>query len=458
MSLQSYTDVTDQTTARLANDLETLTLFRAFRDTHEIAMRDQIVARYLHLVQSVARRFSGMGESMEDLVQEGSIGLLNAVDLFDPDRGVKFSTYACHLITSQIQHYLRDRGRLIRQPAWVQELNTKVTRVTEQLSQELGRDPLPAEVAERLNISEESVVNVLAARSLNRVMSLNAPADGSGDTDLSLIEKEKVSSTKLAALQLPVEDRIVLDEAIRGLKELEQKVVRLFFFGDLNQTEIARKLGISVNYSSYLLRRAISKIKTTLDEQRTQEAVTLVEQEAPAAPAPADIPTYDPVTGVYSGPYLRLRVAEEIARGRRYPTNFALMLAHTHGLSGAAPELQQPLLAAIGQMLRVSTRIVDLIAHLGEGRFGLLLPHTGREARVLGERLCCQIATRELLPPNQSVPLAFNIGYAVFPMEGTTVEMLFDRAERALAMAAKAGPNTVMGVPAHRPPQNSHSS
>lgn len=449
--MQSYTEVAEQTPAA-ANDIETLALFRVFRETHGTATRDQIVSRYLHLVQSVARRFSGMGESMEDLIQEGSIGLLNAVDLFDPDRGVKFSTYACHLITSQIQHYLRDRGRLIRQPAWVQELNTKVTRATEQLAQEIGRDPTPNEIAERLNISAESVVNVLAARSLNRVMSLSAPADGSNDTDLSLIEKEKVSTNKLASLQLPVEDRIVLDEAVRGLKELEQKVVRLFFFGDLNQTEIARKLGISVNYSSYLLRRAIAKIKATLDEQRTQEATALVEREPPAL-MPAAIPTFDPITGVYSGEYLRLRVAEEIARGRRYPTNFALLLASTLGLTGTAEEHLPPLLSALGQMLRVSTRIVDLTAHLGDGRFGLLLPHTGREARVLGDRLCCQIATRELLPPNQTTPLAFSIGYAVFPMEGTTVEMLFDRAEHALARAIKEGPNTVMGVSQHRLPQ-----
>jgi len=454
--LQPYTAVTDQTSAA-AGDIETLALFRSFRETKGSALRDQIVSRYLNLVQSVARRFSGMGESTDDLIQEGAIGLLNAVDLFDPDRGVKFSTYACHLITSQIQHYLRDRGRLIRQPAWVQELNTKVTRVTEQLAQEMGRDPTPAEVAERLNISLESVVNVLAARSLNRVMSLNAPAEGAGETELSLIEKEKVSTTKLAALQLPVEDRIVLDEAIRGLKELEQKVVRLFFFGDLNQTEIARKLGISVNYSSYLLRRAISKIKATLEEQRTQEVAVMVEQET-TMPAPADIPTFDPVTGVYSREYLRLRVAEEIARGRRYPTNFALLLISTLGLAGTAEEHMPPLLSAIGQMLRVSTRIVDLTAHLGNGRFGLLLPHTGREARVLGDRLCCQITTRELLPPNQTTPLAFSVGYAVFPMEGTTVEMLFDRAEHALALAIKEGPNTVMGVPMHRLPLSTPSS
>ncbi len=236
--------------------------FANFSRTREIALRDKLVCKYLHLVHSVARRFSGVGESLDDLIQEGSIGLLNAVDLFDPERGVKFSTYACHLITSQIQHYLRDRGRLIRQPAWVQELSTKINRTTEQLSQELGRDPQPDEIAARLNISEESVQNVLAARELNHVVSLSAPADGTGDNEMTLFEKEKLRAKTLAAsLQLPIEDRIVLEEAIVTLKSLEQQVVRLFYFGDLNQTEIARKLGISVNYASYLLRRSITKIK-----------------------------------------------------------------------------------------------------------------------------------------------------------------------------------------------------
>ena len=120
-------------------------MFRAFREAQSLAVARPIGLQALHLVQSVARRFSGLGESLDDLIQEGSIGLLKSVDLFDPERGVKFSTYACHLITSQIQHYLRDRGRLIRQPAWVQELNTKVSRATEQLAQELGRDPQLAE-------------------------------------------------------------------------------------------------------------------------------------------------------------------------------------------------------------------------------------------------------------------------------------------------------------------------
>ena len=439
----------EQCAERPGADTMALAQFREFRVTHETGLRDQLVNQYLHLVQSIARRFSGMGESLEDLAQEGTIGLLNAVDLFDPERGVKFSTYACHLITSQIQHYLRDRGRLIRQPAWVQELNSKVTRATEQLSQEMGRDPLPAEVAERLNISEDSINNVLAARELNHVVSLSAPLDGSGDTDLSLLEKEKSADSKLAALQLPVEDRIVLEEAVDSLKPLEQKVVRLFFFGDLNQTEIARKLGISVNYSSYLLRRSVTKIRTLLEEQCIQEAAAQVERETMPAPLGEDVPAFDTQAGVYTGAYLKVRVAEEIARSRRYPTNFALMIMRVQGL-GNLPETQQPALAAVGQVLRQCTRIVDLVAHAGNGVFILLLPHTGREARILGERLCYQCATRAIVAAANT--LTINVGYAVFPMDGATNELLYQRAEYSLALAIKAGPNHVMSTPTRRAP------
>jgi len=443
-------DITDNEQAVPINEptvgeLELLAQFREFRATHDIALRDKLVSKFLHLVYSVARRFSGVGESLEDLIQEGSIGLLNAVDLYDPERGVKFSTYACHLITSQIQHYLRDRGRLIRQPAWVQELNTKISRTAEQLLQEFGRDPLPEEIAERLNITEESVQNVLSARELNHIVSLSAPTDTSGDNDMTLLDNEKANVNKLAAsLQLPIEDRIVLEEAITSLKPLEQQVVRLYFFADLNQTEIARKLNISVNYSSYLLRRAINKIKAVLEEQRQREVAALIEHET--APAPlGEVVIYDTITGAYTGAYLRIRVAEEIARARRYPTNFTLMLAQVQGLTNDE-ELMKPMQAAVSQFIRTSIRTVDLLAHMGSGQFALLLPHTGREAKVLGERLCKQLAARAIVPPACLQPLALNIGFAVFPIEGTTAEVLFRRAENALALAAKNGVNTVVSA------------
>jgi RNA polymerase sigma-B factor len=393
--------------------------------------RDQFVCQNLHLVYSVARRFSGMGESLEDLIQEGAIGLMNAVDQFDSTRGAKFSTYACHLIASQIQHYLRDRGRLIRQPAWVQELNSKITRATEQLTQALGREPTPDEIADRLQIALASVHNVLAARELNRVFSLSTPSESGDESEGSVVDQEKLRTAVMEDLALTVEDRIVLEEAIAGLKELEQKVVRLFFFDDLNQSEIARKLGISVNYSSYLLRRGTTKIKALLEEQRVLEV--------PPTPAAAmtrhdDMPIIDPLTGVYSGAYLRLRVSEEIARSQRYPTNFALMIVGAPGMADD-PFLAQPLLLAIGARLKTQTRVVDLIAYLGEGLFGLLLPHTGREARILGERLrhCPGVPT----PGGSELGVTLAVGFVVFPLDGADGETLLQRAQTVWTAASQ---------------------
>lgn len=406
--------------------------FCAFRESQSLALRDQLVCKHLHLVHSVARRFSGLGESIDDLIQEGTIGLLKAVDLFDPDRNVKFSTYACHLITSQIQHYLRDRGRLIRQPAWVQELNTKVTKASEQLTQELGRDPQPAEVAERLNIPETSICNVLATRELNCVVSLTAATDATGESDSLFSDKDAFEAAKLAALELPFEERLSLEEAVNTLKTLEQQVIRLYFYEDLNQSEIARKLGISVNYSSYLLRRSIGKIKDVLENQQRAENAVLHPVETPVM-MPQHISTFDAVSGLYTGAYLRARIAEEIARVRRYPTNFALMLASINTPTPQEGEATT-LTAAIGQILRQNTRIIDLIAYMDTDQFALLLPHTGREARVLGDRLVKQFST--LIPPGFTAPpFTFQYGFAVYPIDGTTVDTLFKRAHHILSMA-----------------------
>ena len=109
-------------------------LIREYRQTEDATVRDRLIAKHLYLVQTAARKFAGLGESHEDLLQEGAMGLVNAVDLYDPDRGVQFSTYATHLVEGQIRHYLRDRGKLIKQPAWVQELTTKIVKASDALT------------------------------------------------------------------------------------------------------------------------------------------------------------------------------------------------------------------------------------------------------------------------------------------------------------------------------------
>jgi len=321
----------------------------------------------------------------------------------------------------------------------VQELNAKVLRATEQLTQALGREPMPEEIADHLGVPVQSVHNVLAARELNHVSSLSSPTDGAGESETSLLEKEHARPLDAESYSLPIEDRIVLDEAISKLKALEQKVVRHYFFDDQTQTEIARQLGISVNYASYLLRRAIAKIKTTLEEQAEVKSQGY---ESESLSLPADIPTFDTFTGVHSGMYLHLRVKEEIARSQRYPTNFTLMLIHVKDR-----EDDRVLLTGIGRWLRDSTRVVDLIGYLGDGTFGLLLPHTGREARVLGERLCQTASRRDRAPfADQPQLVEITIGYAVFPMDGAMADVLVKRAHLALDTAIVRGPFSAQGA------------
>jgi len=313
------------------------------------------------------------------------------------------------------------------------------------LAQDLGRDALPEEIATYLNITEESVNNVLAARELNKVISLTIPSDNS-DGETSLLEREVLRPGKDTGNQWGIEDNMEIDEAIQSLKPLEQQVVRLFFFGDLNQTEIARKLGISVNYASYLLRRALTKIKAFLDEQRKQEVTAFEETEVVAPAGSCDAPVFDPLTGLNSGAYLHARVAEEVARSRRYPANFTLMLVHATGVTSDEDQ-RKATLCTIGQVLRGSIRVVDLLGHLQDGMFAMLLPHTGREARILAERMCQRIGNRGLPGLESIKPVTISVGFAVFPMDGVGVDQLFSRAETALRVAEKSGPNQVSGVP-----------
>src|SRR5579871_6747084 len=155
-------------------------LLNEYRQSRSPETRDQIVLHFTNLVESVARRFSGASEPIEDLAQEGYIGLITAVDLYDPAKNVKFSTYATHFIIGQIKHYLRDRGKIIKEPAWLQELNQRMTKIIDSLAQQLSRPPTNAEIAEMMGLTEEAVTEMLTTREIFKVGSIDG---GSGDNE-----------------------------------------------------------------------------------------------------------------------------------------------------------------------------------------------------------------------------------------------------------------------------------
>lgn len=407
--------------------------FRAYRETRDPALRDELICAHLPLVYTIAHRYHSHSEPLDDLIQEGSIGLLKAVDYFDPNRGVRFSTYACHLITSQILHYLRDCGHLIRQPAWVQELNTKITRASHRLTQQLGRPPQPEEIATELNLTTEAVQEVLAAQELNRIVSLTMPSEDSEDNPILLIDKDKIRQAHHHTLSLPIEDRIVLEEAINRLKQLEQQVLRLFFYGDLTLSEIASRLSISTPRSAYLLRSSINKIKARIEEQqRTTDAdephdgKALPDQET-------EIPIYDKLTDIHSASFFLQRLKEDCLRARRRGGGCAVVLLSI--LNYADDEQDAALSAAVGQLIAQSIGSADIPAYLGDGRFGVLLLDAAVDAEELAERLQDEVYLRL---DAQDLDLLVVSGAAVFPEDGITPERLLKRAEQLLAAAARA--------------------
>jgi len=406
-------------------------LIREYKESEDTAVRDQLIAKHLYLVQTAARKFAGLGESHEDLLQEGAMGLVNAVDLYDPDRGVQFSTYATHLVEGQIRHYLRDRGKLIKQPAWVQELTTKIVKASEALIQELDRPPTHEEIAERVDTTAENVQRMLEARERSKVASLDAVRDDDDDQGPA-IDPEKLRTDDPGSAHLPIEDRIFLREAMSKLKELERKVVHNFYYLDLNQTEIARKLGISVNYASYLLRGAVAKLKKAFEQQ--EHAVTTTEDvEAPVSPysLSARSSPADPITKVADEGYLIERIEQEVMRASRYPQQFAVVLVEPD-----AEGLSQATLVELARLLRTNCRSIDLVARLSGERFGLLLPHTGREAGVLSERICRTAAAKLT---EEEHPLTVSSGFAVFPTNGRSTDELLAAAAGALLEAREQG-------------------
>lgn len=405
------------------NDQATDDLFRRYKRTRDQSLRDEIICQHLHLVPGVARRFSGIGEPAEDLIQEGAIGLINAVELYDLRRAVKFTTYATHLIAGHIQHHLRDRGRLIRQPAWVQELAAKITKAADELSQKMRRQPTPAEIAAHLLLSQSTIHGALQARELSKVASLDG---GEADSDVPLgLDSDKLAAARLHTA-LDMEDRVAIQQSIDKLRELERNVVRLFFYQELNQTEIARRLQISVNYASYLLRSALEKLRAAMQQPAPALAPTFTRgrgvetgkaQPLQAPPRPRLMPGLLDRHHLDQSAYFRERVSHEVARGQRYPQAFAVIIMEFPGasaekVSGAIPQLSK------------SIRKVDVMSRLGARSLGIMLPQTGKQARVLGTRLVAQARGLGIQDAR------FRI--ALYPNDGDSAEALMGAALNAV--------------------------
>ncbi|GAA2559852.1 MULTISPECIES: RNA polymerase sigma factor SigF [Streptomyces] len=221
-------------------------------------LRNQLVRMHLPLVEHLARRFRNRGEPLDDLTQVATIGLIKSVDRFDPDRGVEFSTYATPTVVGEIKRHFRDKGWAVRVPRRLQELRLALTTATAELSQLHGRSPTVHELAERLAISEEEVLEGLESANAYSTLSLDVP-----DTD---DESPAVADTLGAedeALE-GVEYRESLKPLLEDLPPREKRILLLRFFGNMTQSQIAQEVGISQMHVSRLLARTLAQLREKL--------------------------------------------------------------------------------------------------------------------------------------------------------------------------------------------------
>ncbi len=230
-------------------------VFELLRSSEEPSLREAIVVRHLHLVPPIVRRYRGKAE-WEDLVQVGYIGLVKAVDNFELGRNARFATYATHCIHGELRHYIRDRVDAIRRPRWLTTLSRQLASFIERHLHEKHRLPTFGEISAELNIDEEGVVELLRSKTPTY---LEDP-----DSGLSV---EKIKRKKYENFRLPVEDRIVLHQSLDRLKELERRIIYLFFYKDLTQRQIAGELDLPPKKVSRVMQKALGRLKEILNKE-----------------------------------------------------------------------------------------------------------------------------------------------------------------------------------------------
>jgi len=238
-------------------------LFRSLRKSGDAGIRSKLIESHLGLVEYLARRFAGRGEPLDDLVQVATIGLVKAVDRFDPDRQVEFSTYATPTVVGELKRHFRDKGWAVRVPRRLQELNLRLGSVISQLSQDLQRSPTVAEIARAASATDEEVLEALDSAHAYSLVSLDAGADREG---LSYHEQIGYVDESLEAL----EDRVSVGPLLKQLPPRERRMLHLRFFKGMTQSEIAEELGISQMHVSRLLAKTLASLREGLEDRESE--------------------------------------------------------------------------------------------------------------------------------------------------------------------------------------------
>ena len=235
-------------------------LFTKLRASGDPDVRDQLARLHLPLVEYLAKRFKDRGEPLDDLIQVGSVGLLKAIDRFDLDREVEFSTYATPTIVGELKRYFRDKGWAIRVPRRLQELSLRLNKLVAQLTQDLGRAPTVPELAKAAGVSEDEVLEALESGQAYSTTSLDAP---SGDDDDAPMRGDRIGEEDLRLDNL--EYFASLAPLIEQLPERERTILYLRFFKGMTQSKIAEHIGISQMHVSRLLTRVLEFLREGME-------------------------------------------------------------------------------------------------------------------------------------------------------------------------------------------------
>ncbi|MER7276461.1 RNA polymerase sigma factor SigF [Dactylosporangium sp. NPDC000244] len=270
-SVQTRTQAPAQTHGTRANretDAQAKALLSLLGDlpagTDRERVRARLIELYIPLAEYLARRFRNRGEQLEDLVQVANLGLIKSVDGFDPTRGAAFTSYAIPMIVGELKRHFRDKGWDVRVPRRLQELRLEISKVSGDLAQDLGRSPTVADLAGRLGVSEEEVIEGLDCGQAYRALSLDAPVGDSGDGGANglgdMLGGDDPDMRN-------VENREALRPLLARLPEREQKIIAMRFHGNLTQSQIAAELGISQMHVSRLLAGALRSLRDQLTRE-----------------------------------------------------------------------------------------------------------------------------------------------------------------------------------------------
>jgi RNA polymerase sigma-B factor len=231
-----------------------LQLLRAAHDRRDRTARDRLIEENLPLVRALTRRYTGRSEQYEDLVQIGTIGLINAIDRFDLERGVEFKRYAIPMILGELKRHFRDRTWAVHMPRRLKELSHRLMILDGQLSGTLGRAPTISELSQAAGVANEEAVEAIVAGRAYAALSLSLPVGDDLDTVLgdTLADPEAVFSA--------ADDRDLIARGLDSLEQRERQIIELHFFGGLSQSQIGRQIGISQMHVSRLIRRSLEEI------------------------------------------------------------------------------------------------------------------------------------------------------------------------------------------------------